>query len=56
MFGGFASGAALGSVTISHASPTDLGWVGAACVAAAFALAYRLSREGKVPAGALLPG
>jgi predicted MFS family arabinose efflux permease len=56
MFAGFASGAVLGSVTISHASPTDLGWVGAACVAAAFALAYLLSRESKVPAGALLPG
>jgi predicted MFS family arabinose efflux permease len=35
----------LGSVTISRASPADLGWVGAACVAAG--LVYLLSREKK---------
>jgi len=39
MFAGFASGAALGSATISRGSPADLGWVGAACVAAALGLA-----------------
>jgi predicted MFS family arabinose efflux permease len=54
MFAGFASGAALGAATISRSSPADLGWVGAACVAAALGLAYRLTRESKVPAGALL--
>ena len=54
MFAGFASGAALGAVTISRASPADLGYVGAACVAAALGLAYLLTRESKVPAGALL--
>jgi len=54
MFAGFAAGAALGSATISRASPTDLGWVGAAGVAAALALAYLLMRERKVPVGAVL--
>ena len=54
MFAGFAAGAALGAATISRASPADLGWVGAACVAVALGLAYLLSRESKVPAGALL--
>jgi predicted MFS family arabinose efflux permease len=53
MFAGFASGAALGAATISRGSPADLGWVGAACVGAALGLAYLLSRESKVPAGAL---
>lgn len=54
MFAGFASGAGLGAVTISQGSPADLGWVGAACVALAFGVAYLLSRETKVPAGMLV--
>jgi predicted MFS family arabinose efflux permease len=54
MFAGFASGAALGSVTISRASPADLGWVGAVCIAVALGLAYLISSETKVPAGMLL--
>jgi predicted MFS family arabinose efflux permease len=54
MFAGFAGGAALGSLTISRGSPTDLGWVGAACVAGALGLAYLLGRERPVPAGTLL--
>ena len=56
MFAGFATGAALGSVTISHGSPVDLGWVGAAGVAAALGLAYLLTREKKIPVGAVLQG
>jgi predicted MFS family arabinose efflux permease len=48
MFAGFASGAALGSLTISRGTPADLGWVGAACVAVALALAYSLNREPRV--------
>lgn len=55
MFAGFASGAAFGSATISHGSPADLGWVGAACVVAALGLAYLLCREKRdVPAGTVL--
>jgi predicted MFS family arabinose efflux permease len=54
MFAGFAAGATLGSATISHGSPTNLGWVGAACVAGAFVLAYLLTRESKMPARAVL--
>jgi predicted MFS family arabinose efflux permease len=54
MFAGFASGAALGSATIAHGSPADLGWVGAACIVAALGLAYLLSRESEVRAGALV--
>jgi predicted MFS family arabinose efflux permease len=54
MFAGFASGAALGSVTISRASPAELGWVGAACVVAALGLAYLQGREREIPAGTLL--
>jgi predicted MFS family arabinose efflux permease len=54
MFAGFAAGAALGAATIAHGSPTQLGWVGAAGVAAALGLAYLVTRERKVPAGALL--
>jgi predicted MFS family arabinose efflux permease len=54
MFAGFAAGAALGAATISHGSPTQLGWVGAAGVAAALGLAYLVTRERKVPAGVLL--
>jgi predicted MFS family arabinose efflux permease len=54
MFAGFASGAALGAAMISRGSPAGLGWVGAACVTAAFGLAYPLSRETKVPAVLLL--
>jgi predicted MFS family arabinose efflux permease len=54
MFAGFASGAALGAAMISRGSPADLGWVGAACVAAAFGLAYLSSRQTKVPARMLL--
>jgi predicted MFS family arabinose efflux permease len=53
MFAGFAAGAALGAATIAHGSPIELGWVGAAGVGAALGLAYLLTRERKVPAGAL---
>jgi predicted MFS family arabinose efflux permease len=54
MFAGFAAGAALGSVTISHGSPVQLGWVGAAGVGAALTLAYLLMRDSKMPTGAVL--
>ena len=37
-FLGFSAGAALGSLTLTHASPLALGWVGASCVAAALSL------------------
>ena len=37
-FLGFSSGAALGSLTLTNASPLALGWVGAICVAAALSL------------------
>jgi predicted MFS family arabinose efflux permease len=53
MFAGFALGAALGSVTISRASPADLGWVGAACIAAGLLLVYLVTREKKEPAAAV---
>jgi predicted MFS family arabinose efflux permease len=57
MFAGFAAGAALGSVTISRGSPLELGWVGAACVAAALGLSYLLFRERReAPAGCALQG
>ena len=52
MFAGFASGAALGSATISRGSPADLGWVAAICIAAALGSAHLLNRWSKVPAEA----
>jgi predicted MFS family arabinose efflux permease len=38
MFIGFSLGAALGSITLAHASPAALGWVGGACVMASLLL------------------
>lgn len=45
-FLGFSSGAALGSLTVAHASPLALGWAGASCVAAALSLLAVTRRAG----------
>jgi predicted MFS family arabinose efflux permease len=47
MFGGFALGALLGSVTITHASPAALGFGGAASVVGALTLAFAITRARK---------
>jgi predicted MFS family arabinose efflux permease len=51
-FAGFALGATLGSLTISRGSPADLGFVGAACIAAGLLLVYVATREKRGPATA----
>ena len=48
-FFGFSSGAALGSLTVVHASPLALGWVGAGCVIAALSLVTATSRHVRCP-------
>jgi predicted MFS family arabinose efflux permease len=48
-FFGFASGAALGSLTVVHASPLPLGWVGAGCVIVALSLVAVASRHERCP-------
>ena len=52
MFGGFALGAVLGSVTIAHTSPAALGFVGAASIVGGLILAFAITRERK-PAAVL---
>ena len=47
MFMGFSLGAVLGSLTLAQGAPRDLGWVGAACVAAALLLSLVLARQGR---------
>jgi predicted MFS family arabinose efflux permease len=44
-FLGFSTGAALGSLTLTDASPLALGWVGASCVVAALSLVLTASRR-----------
>jgi predicted MFS family arabinose efflux permease len=44
-FLGFSTGAALGSLTLTNASPLALGWVGASCVVAALSLVLTASRR-----------
>ena len=48
-FLGFSSGAALGSLTVVHASPLALGWVGASCVIVALSLVAVASRHERCP-------
>ncbi len=48
-FFGFSSGAALGSLTVVHASPLALGWVGASCVTVALSLVAVASRHERCP-------
>jgi predicted MFS family arabinose efflux permease len=48
-FLGFSSGAALGSLTLTSASPLALGWVGAVCVAAALSLAAVTRHRARCP-------
>jgi predicted MFS family arabinose efflux permease len=48
-FLGFSSGAALGSLTLTNASPLALGWVGAVCVAAALSLAAVTRHRARCP-------
>jgi len=44
MFLGFSLGAALGSVTLTYAAPSALGWVGGLCVLASLLLSIRTMR------------
>jgi predicted MFS family arabinose efflux permease len=44
MFLGFSLGAALGSVTLTYAAPSALGWVGSLCVLASLLLSIRTMR------------
>jgi predicted MFS family arabinose efflux permease len=44
MFLGFSLGAALGSVTLTYAAPSALGWVGGLCVLASLSLSIRTMR------------
>ena len=44
MFLGFSLGAALGSVTLTYAAPSALGWVGSLCVLASLLLSVRTMR------------
>ena len=44
MFLGFSFGAALGSVTLTYAAPSALGWVGSLCVLASLLLSVRTMR------------
>jgi hypothetical protein len=53
MFGGFALGAALGSVTVVHGSPEALGFVGAACISAALLIVLLTTRAKKLSPNAL---
>lgn len=49
MFAGFSLGAVIGSVTLAHGTPGDLGWVGAVFVGMALLLAVaprRVPRTG----------
>jgi predicted MFS family arabinose efflux permease len=48
-FLGFSSGAALGALTVAHASPLALGWVGASCVAAALSVLAVTNRRARCP-------
>jgi predicted MFS family arabinose efflux permease len=50
MFVGFSAGAALGAVTLAHGTAADLGWVGAACEAAAALLVLATRRRSVVSA------
>jgi predicted MFS family arabinose efflux permease len=52
MFIGFSLGAALGSVTLTHASPAALGWVGGLCVLASLTLAIATMRGARAVAAA----
>ena len=54
MFLGFALGAALGSVTLTYAAPSALGWVGGLCVLASLLLSIRTMRAtGALPEAVL---
>jgi len=44
MFAGFSLGAVIGSVTLAHGTPGNLGWVGAACVGTALLLTVAIRR------------
>jgi len=44
MFLGFSLGATLGSVTLTYAAPSALGWVGSLCVLASLLLSVRTMR------------
>jgi len=44
MFLGFSLGAALGSVTLTYAAPSALGWVGSLCILASLLLSIRTAR------------
>jgi predicted MFS family arabinose efflux permease len=44
MFLGFSLGAALGSLTLTYAAPSALGWVGGLCVLASLLLSVRTMR------------
>jgi len=44
MFLGFSLGASLGSVTLTYAAPSALGWVGSLCVLASLLLSIRTMR------------
>jgi predicted MFS family arabinose efflux permease len=48
-FLGFSCGAALGSLTLTSASPLALGWIGAICVAAALSLTAVMRRRARCP-------
>jgi predicted MFS family arabinose efflux permease len=48
-FLGFSLGAALGSLTLTNASPLALGWVGAVCVAVALSLTAITRRRARCP-------
>jgi predicted MFS family arabinose efflux permease len=52
MFLGFSFGAALGSVTLTYAAPSALGWVGSLCVVASLLLSVRTMRATGSRAGA----
>jgi predicted MFS family arabinose efflux permease len=52
-FLGFATGAALGSLTLADASPLALGWVGAGCVVAALSLVLAAGRRTPCPSPVL---
>lgn len=52
MFGGFALGAVLGSVTIAQASPAALGFAGAVSIVGALGLAFAITRNKEFRPGA----
>jgi predicted MFS family arabinose efflux permease len=55
MFLGFSLGAVLGSLTLAHGSPAELGWTGGVCVIAGLLVMLATMRRAKLPNGVLLP-